>query len=75
MIDLKKAQQLILEATPVLGRESVPILDALKRVLSQDIVAVEDLPTSDISAMGWLCCTPCISFRDGANTGNAQNYR
>lgn len=51
MIDLEKAQQLILEATPVLGRESVPILDALKRVLAQDIVAAEDLPTSDISAL------------------------
>jgi molybdopterin molybdotransferase len=51
MIDLKKAQQLILEATPVLGRESVPILDALKRVLAQDIIAAEDLPIADISAM------------------------
>ncbi|WP_419655829.1 MoeA3: molybdopterin biosynthesis protein [Desulfosarcina variabilis str. Montpellier] len=51
MIDLKKAQQLILEATPVLGRESVPILDTLNRVLAQDIVAVEDLPITDISAM------------------------
>lgn len=51
MIDLKKAQQLILEATPVLGRESVPILDSLNRVLAQDIKAVEDLPITDISAM------------------------
>ena len=51
MIDLKKAQQLILEATPVLGRESVPILDTLNRVLAQDINAVEDLPITDISAM------------------------
>ena len=57
MIDLKKAQQLILEATPVLGRESVPILDALNRILAQDIVAVEDLPASDISAMdGYALC-------------------
>ena len=51
MIDLEKAQQLILEATPVLGRESVPILDSLKRVLAQNVVAVEDLPRSDTSAM------------------------
>ncbi len=51
MIDLKKAQKLILDATPVLGRESVPILDSLNRVLVQDIMAVEDLPASDISAM------------------------
>ena len=50
MIDLKKAQELILDATPVLGRESVPLLDALNRVLAQDIMAVEDLPAVDISA-------------------------
>lgn len=67
MIDLKKAQQLILEATPVLGRESVPILDALKRVLAQDIIAAEDLPTADISALdGYAVCHGSLS-RDRAN--------
>ncbi|MFH0730387.1 MAG: gephyrin-like molybdotransferase Glp [Pseudomonadota bacterium] len=50
MICLYEAQKLILEATPVLGRESVPILDSLRRVLAQDIVAMEDFPASDISA-------------------------
>lgn len=51
MINLKKAQKQILKSTPVLGRESVPILDAMKRVLVQDIVVFEDLPASDISAL------------------------
>ncbi|WP_319405252.1 gephyrin-like molybdotransferase Glp [uncultured Desulfosarcina sp.] len=51
MIDLHEAQRVILQATPVLGRESVPILDALRRVIAQDITAVDDLPESDISAM------------------------
>ncbi|SDU49038.1 molybdopterin molybdotransferase MoeA [Desulfobacula phenolica] len=51
MIDIKKVQKQILEATPVLGRESVPILDAVRRVLVQDIIVAEDLPASDISAM------------------------
>lgn len=51
MIDLERAQQLIMDSTPVLGRESVPILDALNRVLVEDVLAVEDLPMSDISAM------------------------
>ena len=51
MIDLKKTQKLILEATPVLGRESVPILDAMGRALFEDIIVVEDLPASDISAL------------------------
>ena len=68
MIDLKKAQQMILEATPVLGRESVPILDALNRVLAQDIVAVEDLPIADISAMdGYAVRHACI-MDDSAHT-------
>jgi molybdopterin molybdotransferase len=50
MIGLNAAQQLILEATPVLGHESVPLLDSLRRVLARDIVATEDFPASDISA-------------------------
>jgi molybdopterin molybdotransferase len=51
MIDLKKTEKLILNATPVLGRESVPILNALGRVVFNDISASEDFPISDISAM------------------------
>jgi molybdopterin molybdotransferase len=50
MIDIIEAQKLILEATPVLGCESVPLLDSLRRVLARDIVATEDFPASDISA-------------------------
>ncbi len=51
MINLESAQKLIMDSTPVLGRESVPILEALNRVLVDDIIAVEDFPVSDISAM------------------------
>ncbi|MBN2783633.1 MAG: molybdopterin molybdotransferase MoeA [Pontiellaceae bacterium] len=51
MIDIAKSQRLILEATPVLGRESVPLIDALKRVLAQDIVVTEDIPAANISAL------------------------
>ncbi|MFH0784369.1 MAG: gephyrin-like molybdotransferase Glp [Pseudomonadota bacterium] len=49
MIDIIEAQQLILEATPILNHESVPLLDSLRRVLARDIVATEDYPASDIS--------------------------
>jgi molybdopterin molybdotransferase len=49
MIDVREAQQLILEATPVLGCESVPLLDSLRRVLARDMVATEDVPVADIS--------------------------
>lgn len=51
MIDLDAARNRILDATPVLGGESVHILDSLKRVLSGDILVTEDFPVSDISAM------------------------
>lgn len=51
MIDLHEAQGRILQATPVLGRESVPIIEALRRVLALDIAAIEDLPASDVSAL------------------------
>ncbi|SPF39925.1 MoeA3: molybdopterin biosynthesis protein [Syntrophobacter sp. SbD1] len=51
VLDINEAQKQILEATPVLERESVHILDSLRRVLAQDIVVTEDFPASDISAM------------------------
>lgn len=73
MMDLKKAQRLILEATPVLGRESVPILDALKRVLVQDILAVEDLPASDISALDGYAV--CHAFLHTASVQNPVRFR
>src|SRR3989339_1324051 len=73
MMDLKKAQRLILEATPVLGRESAPILDALKRVLVQDIMAVEDLPASDISAMDGYALSH--AFLHTASVQNPVRFR
>ena len=40
---------MIQAATPVLGSESVPLLESLGRVLARDIVATEDSPATDIS--------------------------
>jgi molybdopterin molybdotransferase len=51
MMVLNVARKRIMDATPVLDGENVHILEALKRVLFQDIVVAEDFPTSDISAM------------------------
>jgi molybdopterin molybdotransferase len=48
---LPEAQKIVLEATPVLGLEKIPILDALGRVLGEDIVAERDNPPWDNSAM------------------------
>lgn len=51
MIDIKKTQKLILAATPVLGRESLPLLETIGSVLFEDIIVVEDFPAADISAL------------------------
>ncbi len=48
---LHEAQKVVLDATPVLGLEKIPILDALGRVLGEDIVAERDNPPWDNSAM------------------------
>lgn len=51
MFNLRQTQERILAAVPVLGRENVSLLEALNRVLVEDIVAVEDLPDADIAAV------------------------
>jgi molybdopterin molybdotransferase len=48
---LHEAQKVVLEAASVLGLEKISILDALGRVLGEDIVAERDNPPWDNSAM------------------------
>src|SRR5215813_11667367 len=48
---LVDAQKVVLDATTVLGMEKIPILDALGRVLGEDIIAERDNPPWDNSAM------------------------
>lgn len=48
---LHAAQKIVLDATPTLGLEKISILDALGRVLGEDIVAERDNPPWDNSAM------------------------
>lgn len=56
MIEIGEAQQKVLEEVPVLGRERIHIVDALGRVLAQDVEAVRDVPSTDNSAMDGYCC-------------------
>lgn len=56
MIEIGEAQQKVLEEIPVLGRERIHIVDALGRVLAQDVAAVRDVPSTDNSAMDGYCC-------------------
>jgi molybdopterin molybdotransferase len=48
---LYEAQKIALEATPVLGLEKVGLLEALGRVLGEDLIAPRDNPPWDNSAM------------------------
>ena len=48
---LEEAQRIVLESTPILGLEKIPLLDALGRVLGEDIVVERDNPPWDNSAM------------------------
>lgn len=56
MLEIGEAQRKVLEEIPVLGRERVHILDALGRVLAQDVAAVRDVPGGNNSAMDGYCC-------------------
>jgi molybdopterin molybdotransferase len=51
LTQLHDAQKIVLNAAPVLGLEKVSILDALGRILGEDIVAERDNPPWDNSAM------------------------
>jgi len=56
MLEIGEAQHKILEDIPVLGRERIHILEALGRVLAENIEAVRDVPSADNSAMDGYCC-------------------
>lgn len=51
VISLREARAIISQHVSVLPAESRPITDALGQVLRQDVVAPEDIPTFDRSAM------------------------
>jgi molybdenum cofactor synthesis domain-containing protein len=51
MIAVAEAIQIVLQQTPSLGSESVPLPEALGRILSEDVVADTDLPPFDRAQM------------------------
>jgi len=51
MICVEKAVQIILDNIDVLKHVKVPILSARRRVLAEDIISTEDLPTFDYASM------------------------
>jgi molybdopterin molybdotransferase len=51
LVDAADAAALVLDQTPVLGRDSVPLADALGRVLAEDLVAASALPPHPSSAV------------------------
>jgi len=56
VIEIGEAQQQVLEEISVLGRERIHILEALNRVLAQDVAAKRNFPGADNSAMDGYCC-------------------
>lgn len=68
VIPIGEAQQKVLEEIPVLGRERIHILEALGRVLAQEVAAARDVPSANNSAMdGFSCRHEDIA---GANASN-----
>jgi molybdopterin molybdotransferase len=51
LIDIASARERVLAAVQPLGREDVPLREALGRVLAEEVSAAEDLPPFDSSAM------------------------
>jgi molybdopterin molybdotransferase len=47
MVSVEEAEQIILQHSKDYGKESVPVEDALGRVLAEDILADRDLPPFD----------------------------
>lgn len=56
MLKIGHAQEKVLEEIPVLGSERMHILEALGRVLAQDVPAKRDVPAGDNSAMDGYAC-------------------
>lgn len=67
MISIGEAQEKVLEEIPVLGRERIHILEALGRILAQDVQAIRDVPSADNSAMDGYCCRHEDMAGAGAN--------
>lgn len=56
MIDIGEAQRQVLEEIPVLGTERIHILEALGRVLAQDVASARNVPMCQNSAMDGYAC-------------------
>lgn len=73
MLQIGEAQQRVLEEIPVLGIERIHIMEALGRVLAQDVQAVRNVPAADNSAMDGYCLIH--SDIHGANSANPKRVR
>ncbi|MFH0825514.1 MAG: gephyrin-like molybdotransferase Glp [Pseudomonadota bacterium] len=56
MIDIGEAQRQVLEEIPVLGTERIHILEALGRVLAQEVKSARNVPMCRNSAMDGYAC-------------------
>jgi molybdopterin molybdotransferase len=64
MICIEEAKRIILERTRLLAAEEVPLLQAVGRVITEDVHAPRDIPSASNSAMDGY------AFSSGSLTGN-----
>ena len=50
-VQVSEAQQIVLEHTAPIGVETVPLVDALQRVIAETVASPRDIPPADNSAM------------------------
>ncbi len=55
MLEIGEAQRKVMEEIPVLGKERIYILEALGRVLAEDVQAKRNVPAGNNSAMDGYC--------------------
>lgn len=83
MINVAEARHRILAATPKLGVETVPLTQALGRVLANDLSARLSVPRLDVSSMDGYACrsqdvanpSATLMIADEVSAGSTSDYQ
>lgn len=59
MISIPDAQSIVLQHTPVLGKETIPLHAGVGRILAETVTAKDNLPPFPASIMVSWCTAPC----------------
>ena len=72
LITVAQARELVLGATPALEHEPIAVVDALDRVLAQDVLAAGDVPPFASSAMDGYAVSPGAAGRSLLISGESR---